>query len=93
LPIASATAACLDTRVLLWPVSAEDAEHPHCDGWAVFIVEQGVLGASDTRRGARQPERRLELHRAEIVVPEQDVSHHIHNRGNIPGLTIHIFGV
>lgn len=93
LPIASADAARLDTRVLLWPIGAEDAQHPHRDGWAAFVVEDGVLAASDARRGVTEPERRLDLHAPEVLMPEEGVSHHIHNRGDIVGLTVHIFGV
>jgi hypothetical protein len=27
-----------------------------------------------------------------VLVPEDDVSHHIHNVGNEIGLTVHVFG-
>jgi hypothetical protein len=92
LPIASADVAKLDTRVLLWPVGAADGQHPHCDGWAAVMAVNGVLAASEQRDGARQPERELGLCAPELIVPEDGVSHHIHNRGDEIGLTIHIFG-
>lgn len=92
LPVASEKESRLDARVLLWPVGAEDSQHPHCDGWAVFIAARGTLGASDTVDGERQPERPLALHAAELLKPADGVEHHIHNRGAQVGLTVHIFG-
>jgi hypothetical protein len=38
IPVASADPAKLDARVLLWPIRAKDAQHPHADGWAVFAA-------------------------------------------------------
>lgn len=93
LPVACSDVARLDTRVLLWPVGAKDGQHPHCDGWAVFVAVQGSLTTDEERGGARQPERALALCRPELLFPEQDVSHHIHNVGDEIGLTIHVFGI
>jgi hypothetical protein len=92
LPIACADEARLDTRVLLWPVGAKDGQHPHCDGWAAFMAVRGDLTTDEERAGKRMPERALTLGAAELLVPEQDVSHHIHNVGGDVGLTIHVFG-
>jgi hypothetical protein len=92
LPIASDEKAGLDTRVLLWPVSARDGEHPHADGWAAFMAARGKLAASERRGEERLPERDIPLWRPEVLLPEDGVRHHIHNRGNEVGLTIHIFG-
>jgi hypothetical protein len=92
LPIACATPARLDTRVLLWPVGAKDGQHPHCDGWAAFMAVQGDLTADEVRHGKRQPARAIALRAPELLFPEQDVSHHIHNVGDEIGLTIHVFG-
>jgi hypothetical protein len=92
LPIASADIANIDTRVLLWPVGASDRQHPHGDGWAAVMAMQGRLAATETRDGSWQPERLIELHAPELIVPEDGVSHHIHNRGSDVGLTIHVFG-
>lgn len=92
IPIACADAADLDTRVLLWPVGAEDGHHPHCDGWAAFVVAAGHLAVDEVREGKRLPERKLDLRAPEVIQPEEDVSHHVHNRGDTVGLTIHIFG-
>lgn len=93
LPIACSDVARLDTRVLLWPVGAKDGQHPHCDGWATFVAVQGALTTEEARAGVRQPERALMLRRPELLFPEQDVSHHIHNVGAEIGLTIHVFGI
>jgi hypothetical protein len=92
LPIACAAVARLDTRVLLWPVGAKDGQHPHCDGWAAFMAVRGELVESEEREGVRQPEQRAALAAPKVLVPEDDVSHHIHNVGHEVGLTIHVFG-
>jgi hypothetical protein len=92
-PIASAEAGELDTRVLLWPVGAQDREHPHCDGWAAIMPMAGDLTASERRGETSMPERPLAPRKAQFLFPEQDVSHHIHNRGAEVGLSIHVFGV
>jgi hypothetical protein len=92
LPIACATDAHLDTRVLLWPVGAADGQHPHCDGWAAFAAVTGDLTTLEERDGPRLPGRAIALREPEVLVPEDGVSHHIHNAGDHVGLTIHIFG-
>jgi hypothetical protein len=92
LPIASADEARLDTRVLLWPIGAADGQHPHCDGWAAFVTVRGALVESEDRDGVRQPEAAVALREPKVLVPEENVSHHIHNVGGEIGLTIHVFG-
>ena len=92
LPIGCSESAELDTRVLLWPVGARDGEHPHCEGWAAFVAVKGPLTADETRHGERMPERPLVLARPELLFPEHDVSHHIHNVGDEVGLSVHVFG-
>lgn len=91
-PIARADEAQLDTRVLLWPIGASDGQHPHCDGWAAFMAVRGDLVESEERAGQRLPEQPVVLRTPKVLVPEQDVSHHIHNAGDEIGLTIHVFG-
>jgi hypothetical protein len=91
-PVASAEAAKLDTRVLLWPIGAKDRDHPHRDGWAAFAVVRGDLAVSEDRAGKRLPERRATPRRPEVLRPGDGVRHHIHNRGDVVGLTIHVFG-
>lgn len=91
-PIASAEAGRLDTRVLLWPVGATDGHHPHNEGWAAFAAASGRLAVSEEREGVRLPDRLLQPGVPELIRPAEDVSHHIHNRGDVVGLTIHIFG-
>jgi hypothetical protein len=92
LPVACDDTARLDTRVLLWPVGARDGQHPHCDGWAAFMAVRGDLTTDEVRAGATMPDRALVVGRPELLFPEQDVSHHIHNVGDDVGLTIHVFG-
>jgi len=92
IPVASAEAAALDTRVLLWPVTARDGHHPHTGGWAAVMVERGSLSETETRPGVAPVERTLQLHKPDLIYPEEGVSHHIHNRGEEVGLSIHVFG-
>lgn len=92
-PIASSPAARLDTRVLLWPVGAKDGEHPHADGWAVFAAVRGRLAVSEQHDGERRPERPARIAIPEVLLPEEGVAHHVHNRGDEVGLSVHIFGV
>lgn len=91
-PVASSPAARLDTRVLLWPVGAEDKEHPHADGWAVFASVRGNLTVSEQREGQRRPERSARAGTPEVLHPEDGVIHHVHNRGDEVGLSVHVFG-
>jgi hypothetical protein len=92
LPIASNDAGSLDTRVLLWPVGAKDRDHPHRDGWAVFGVVRGRLMVSEELDGERQPARAPDRSVPEVLLPRDGVRHHIHNRGDDVGLSVHIFG-
>jgi hypothetical protein len=91
-PIASADAAGLDTRVLLWPVGAKDGQHPHADGWAVFAVARGTLAVHERRSGERQAEREVVAGEPEVLTPRDGVTHHLHNRGNEVAVSVHIFG-
>ena len=91
-PVASADVARLDTRVLLWPIGAKDAQHPHADGWAVFAAVRGELAVHERRNGERQPERAVALCDTEVLAKGDGVTHHIHNRGDEIGLSVHIFG-
>jgi hypothetical protein len=93
LPVACSDTARLDTRVLLWPVGAKDGQHPHCDGWATFVAVQGNLTTEEERGTKRLPQRTIAVGEPNMFVPEQDVSHHIHNVGHDVGLTIHVFGI
>ena len=89
IPIAHADGGAIDTRVLVWPVGATDREHPHRHGWAIVAPVLGALTVSETRDGVRRPERAATRQR---IVPEDGVTHHIHNRGATIGLSVHIFG-
>jgi hypothetical protein len=91
-PVASADVAELDTRVLLWPVGARDLDHPHVEGWTVFAAVRGDLVLSEVREGERRPERRAALRRSEVLMPEEDVVHHVRNRGHEIGVSVHVFG-
>ena len=91
-PVASADDAKLDARVLLWPIGAKDAQHPHSDGWAVFAVVRGTLAVHERHNGEPQPERVVRLRDPEVVTPIDGITHHLHNRGDDVALSVHLFG-
>jgi hypothetical protein len=91
-PVASADPAKLDARVLLWPIGAKDAQHPHAEGWAVFAAVRGTLAVHERHDGERQPERVVALREPEVLTPRDGITHHLHNRGNEVALTVHVFG-
>jgi len=91
-PVASAQPAKLEARVLLWPVGAKDAQHPHSDGWAVFAAVRGTLAVHEWHNGERQPERVVALRDPEMLTAVDGITHHIHNRGDAVALSVHIFG-
>jgi hypothetical protein len=91
-PVASVDAAKLDTRVLLWPIGAKDAQHPHADGWAVFAAVRGSLAVHERRNGERQPEREIRVGQPEVLTAGDGITHHIHNRGDEVALSVHVFG-
>jgi hypothetical protein len=91
-PVAAAHAARLDARVLLWPVGAKDVQHPHADGWAVFAAVRGRLAAHEMHDGQRLPERALRVNEPEVVRAVDGITHHLHNRGDEVGLSVHVFG-
>jgi hypothetical protein len=93
IPVASADPARLGVRVLLWPIGAKDAQHPHADGWAVFAAVRGRLAVHERRSGERQPERAVPLREPEVLTPGDEVTHHIHNRGDEVALSVHVFGM
>ena len=91
-PVASADLARLDARVLLWPIGAKDAQHPHSDGWAVFAAVCGTLAVHERHDGERQPERVVRLRVPEVLTPVDGITHHLHNRGDEVALSVHVFG-
>jgi hypothetical protein len=92
IPVASAASAKLDARVLLWPIGAKDAQHPHAEGWAVFAAVRGSLVIHERRDGEREPDRAARLREPEVLAAGDGVTHHIHNRGDEVGLSVHLFG-
>ena len=87
-----ARAGGIEARVLLWPIGAEDGEHPHCEGWAAIMAVRGQLSVCEERGGERMRQRRMALLSPEVLEPEDDVTHYIFNHGDDVGLTIHLFG-
>ena len=92
IPVASAEAANLDARVLLWPIGARDAQHPHTDGWAVFAAVRGGLAVHERHHGEPQPERAIVVGEPEALTAGDGITHHIHNRGDEVALSVHVFG-
>jgi len=91
-PVASAQPAKLDARVLLWPIGAKDAQHPHANGWAVFAAVRGRLAVHERHNGDRQPERAIVVCEPEVLTAGDGITHHIHNRGDEVALSVHVFG-
>ena len=91
-PVASAQPAKLDARVLLWPIGAKDAQHPHANGWAVFAAVRGRLAVHQRHNGERQPERAIVVCEPEVLTAGDGITHHIHNRGDEVALSVHVFG-
>jgi hypothetical protein len=91
-PVASADRARLDARVLLWPIGAKDAQHPHAEGWAVFAAVRGKLAVHELHNGERRAERAIELCEPEVLTAGDGITHHIHNRGDEVALSVHVFG-
>jgi hypothetical protein len=91
-PIASSDEAQLDTRVLLWPATAKDGQHPHRDGWAIVMPVRGELAEFQRKHGEPQPERRPTLWQPALIMPEDGISHHMRNAGREVGLSVHVFG-
>lgn len=91
-PVASADPARLDARVLLWPVGAKDAQHPHAEGWAVFAAVRGRLAVHERHNGQPQPERVVPLCEPEMLTAVDGITHHLHNRGDEVALSVHVFG-
>jgi hypothetical protein len=91
-PVASADPARLDARVLLWPIGAKDAQHPHADGWAVFAAVRGTLAVHERHDGERQAERAVPLRQPEMLTATDGITHHLHNRGDEIALSVHVFG-
>jgi hypothetical protein len=92
IPVASAKAANLDARVLLWPIGAKDAQHPHADGWAVSAAVRGRLAVHERHNGTPQPERAVPLCDPEMLTAIDGITHHLHNRGDEVALSVHVFG-
>lgn len=90
--IAVAREGDVETRVLVWPIGARDLEHPHTDGWTVFVPARGEL--STVERSAAEPRSASRLaDRAPVVLrPEDGVRHFVRNTGDGPALSIHVSG-
>lgn len=91
-PVASAEPAQLDARVLLWPIGAKDARHPHAEGWAVFAAVRGKLAVHEEHDGERRDERAIVLREPEMLTSRDGITHHLHNRGDEVALSVHVFG-
>jgi hypothetical protein len=78
--------------VLLWPIGAKDAQHPHANGWAVFAAVRGMLAVHERHNGQRQPERAIVVCKPEVLTAGDGITHHIHNRGDEVALSVHVFG-
>ena len=87
-----ARAGDIETRVLVWPVGARDFEHPHTDGWTVFVPARGDLSTSERTASEPRTASRL-VERAPVMLrPEDGIRHLVRNTGSVTALSIHVSG-
>lgn len=79
-------------RVIVWPVGAGDAEHPHTDGWTVFVPVRGELASVARSAGEPITVERLATRVPLVLRPEDGVRHLMRNAGPAPALSVHLFG-
>jgi len=82
----------VETRVVVWPVGARDFEHPHVDGWTVFIPARGELATVEKAAGASRTASLLAPREPVVLRPEEPIRHLVRNIGEEPALTVHISG-
>ena len=81
----------IQTRVIVWPVGSRDGQHPHADGWTVFVPVCGKL-VTLTADGAGETVADLLLRDPVVLRPEDAVTHLVRNIGDSPAVSIHISG-
>ena len=82
----------IETRVIVWPVGSRDFEHPHDDGWTVFVPARGALATVEKADGEPRMASRLPPREPVILRPEEPIRHLVRNAGEEPALSIHVSG-
>ena len=79
------------TRVLVWPVGSRDGQHPHSDGWTVFVPVAGALVTLE-QAGADETVADLVPRRPVVLRAAEHVRHLVRNIGDGCALSVHISG-
>lgn len=79
-------------RVIVWPVGARDADHPHTDGWTVFVPVRGELATVERADGTGARVAALPSRQPVVLRPEERVRHLVRNAGSSPALSVHVSG-
>lgn len=79
-------------RVIVWPVGARDADHPHTDGWTVFVPVRGALVTVERTDGEGSRVAALPPRQPVVLRPEDGVRHLVRNAGSSPALSVHVSG-
>lgn len=82
----------IETRVLVWPAGAGDADHPHTSGWTVFVPVTGQLVAVDEAPGDGRSAGPLRARTAAVLRPEDGLRHRLRNNEHDVAVTIHVSG-
>ncbi|HEU5287673.1 MAG TPA: hypothetical protein VFV20_04665 [Candidatus Limnocylindria bacterium] len=78
-------------RVIVWPIGSRDTDHPHTDGWTVFVPVRGELATIErTDDGSRVAA--LAPRQPIVLRPEEGIRHLVRNAGSSPALSIHVSG-
>lgn len=78
-------------RVIVWPVGARDVDHPHTDGWTVFVPVRGELATVERTDDGRHVAA-LTPRRPVVLRPEEGIRHLVRNAGPAPALSVHVSG-
>lgn len=81
----------IQTRVIVWPVGSRDGQHPHADGWTVFVPVCGklvTLAADDAGETVAD----LPVRDPVVLRSEDGIRHLVRNIGDSPALSVHISG-
>jgi hypothetical protein len=79
-------------RVIVWPVGARDGEHPHVDGWTVFVPVIGELVTVEQAEGGPLSVGPLAPRRPVVLREKDHVRHWVRNSGRAQALSIHLSG-
>jgi hypothetical protein len=79
-------------RVIVWPVGARDVDHPHTEGWTVFVPVRGELATVERSDGDGLRVAALQPRQPVVLRPEDGIRHVVRNAGPAPALSVHVSG-